>query len=256
MISYRLVFTETKGIIKGYSITDLQGENETKNIISGKYNRETNQFFFEEKEVEYTKSKIIQNDFCNVSFKGKVKLSSSTKIKGKFESFFSDKKPCISGEIILVTQTKAENKLVKMDAKIQNSNKIKEKVKDSISLLKILDDLKINILKKDELTTVYFNTDEIYISVYDVGKEDGDVISLEIDGLDLLLNYEVKNKEKIIKLKLVKAKSILQIKSVSDGKVSPNTTKIKIYNATKTIELLAHLNLGDFTSIVLIKNKS
>lgn len=253
LISYRLVFTETNGIIKGYSITDLQGENETKNKISGKYNRKTGEFFFEEKEMEYTKSKVLHKDFCNISFKGKVKLSLSSKIKGQFQSYFSDKKPCISGEINLVSQAKAESKLSKFDNKIQNSKKIKKEVKDSISLIKMLDELKVNVIKKNDLTTVYFDSDEIFISVYDAGQEDGDKIELKFNGLKVLSNYEVKNSEKILKLQLKEASSILEIKSISVGSISSNTTKIKIYNNSKTLELLTDLSLGDITKIQILK---
>ena len=35
IITYRLVFTELNGKINGYSVTDLDGVHETKNIISG-----------------------------------------------------------------------------------------------------------------------------------------------------------------------------------------------------------------------------
>lgn len=253
LISYRLVFTETNGIIKGYSITDLHGENETKNIITGRYNNNTGFFYFQEMEMEYTKSKVVKNDFCNISFEGKLKLSLTAKIKGKFNSYFLDKKPCISGEINLISQKRAENKLEKFDKKIQKSKKIKEEAKDSINLLKMLDELKINIIKKNDLTSVYFDSDEIFISIYDAGKEDGDKIDLKFNGHKVLSNYEIKNSEKVLKLQLKEQSSVLEIKSISDGTIYPNTTKIKIYNNSKTIELLTNLSQGDTTKIQFLK---
>ena len=58
IITYRLVFTEQNGKISGYSVTDLDGAHETKNVISGTYDKSKKQFSFQEKEILYTKSKF------------------------------------------------------------------------------------------------------------------------------------------------------------------------------------------------------
>jgi hypothetical protein len=254
MISYRLVFSENNGKISGYSITDLQGINETKNIIVGTYNKKTKVLIFKEKQMEYTKSKITKNDFCNIHFEGKVNLSSSDKLKGSFQSFFSNNSPCINGDLNMVSSKKATSRMEKFDNKISKSKRIGEEAKDSISLVKVLNELKVNIIKEGELVSVFMNSSEIFISFYDAGQEDGDEITVFYDDLKIISNYSVLNKEKILKLTLKNNNSIIKIISNSEGRIPPNTTKVKIYNKEKTIELFTDLKKNETTSIQIIKN--
>ncbi|HSD06506.1 MAG TPA: hypothetical protein VLC96_04595, partial [Flavobacterium sp.] len=122
IISYHLAFTERDGKISGQSITDLGGDNETKNKIEGFYNKKTNEFSFTEKNIIYSKSKIVTNDFCYLSYTSKLKLTEKQKkISGKFKSFFKDGKACLNGEIDLIEFKKAQKKIHKMNSKIQNS---------------------------------------------------------------------------------------------------------------------------------------
>ncbi|WP_320815341.1 hypothetical protein [Flavobacterium sp.] len=254
IISYRLVFSENNGKISGYSITDLQGLNETKNIIVGTYNKKTNALIFKEKQMEYTKSKVTKNDFCNIYFEGKVNLLSSDKLKGNFQSFFSDNSPCINGDLSMVSSKKATSRMEKFDKKISKSKRIDEEVKDSISLVKVLNELKVNIIKEGEVVSVFMNSSEIFISFYDAGQEDGDEITVFYDDLKIISNYSVLNKEKILKLTLKNNNSIIKIISNSEGRIPPNTTKVKIYNKEKTIELFTDLKKNEATSIQIIKN--
>ena len=48
----------------GYSITDISGEHETKNIITGSLNKKNNMLSFSEQEIVYTKSTVNENSFC------------------------------------------------------------------------------------------------------------------------------------------------------------------------------------------------
>jgi hypothetical protein len=60
LITYRLVFEEKNGVINGYSVTDLDGIHETKNTISGTYDKKTKLLTFQENDILYTKSKFSQ----------------------------------------------------------------------------------------------------------------------------------------------------------------------------------------------------
>jgi hypothetical protein len=120
IISYRLVFTENNGILKGYSVTDLGGDNETKNIVSGSYNRKTKEISFKEETILYTKSKYSQDMFCFVNFAGKVKLvETNTKLEGNFKGLYRNKKKCIDGTITLIGSNKLYKTLTKLNNKIQ-----------------------------------------------------------------------------------------------------------------------------------------
>ena len=100
LVSYRLSFKNENGKISGYSITDIHGENETKNLIIGSYNSKTNVLFIKEGDLVYTKSKIVQTDFCSLQFKTTVNLNKNQNIKSDFNSFFNNKEKCIDGKVI------------------------------------------------------------------------------------------------------------------------------------------------------------
>ena len=50
-ISYRLIFDEKNGKIKGYSITDITGNHETKNLVDGYYDTDKKYLRFKEKNI-------------------------------------------------------------------------------------------------------------------------------------------------------------------------------------------------------------
>lgn len=147
IISYHLTFTERDGKISGISITDLGGDNETKNKIEGFYNRKTDEFSFTEKNIIYSKSKIVKNDFCYLHYKSKFKLKDQKKISGKFKSFFKDGKSCLNGEIDLIEFKKAQKKIHKMNSKIQNSKLVPKEKKDSINFSISLGDIVFRVKK-------------------------------------------------------------------------------------------------------------
>ena len=78
-------FVERNGEVKGYSVTDIGGEHETRSNIFGEYDKEKKILNFREVGIVYTKSTISQNDFCflNTSFKNFV-FGKTKKVKANF----------------------------------------------------------------------------------------------------------------------------------------------------------------------------
>nr|WP_315253590.1 hypothetical protein [uncultured Flavobacterium sp.] len=256
IISYHLSFTERDGKIIGHSLTDLGGDNETKNKVEGFYNKKTNEFSFTEKNIIYSKSKIVTNDFCYLSYTSKLKLTESQKkISGKFKSFFKDGKSCLNGQIDLVEFKKAKKRIHKMNSKIQNSKLVPKEKKDSINLDKMLDELTINKITKDQVTSVYWDTDELQLEIWDANQEDGDEISITVNDRAILKNYKTLNTKKHLTIKLDTEITSLKITANSVGRVAPNTAKISIKNAEKTIDLVSNLEKNETTTIQVIKDK-
>lgn len=256
IISYHLSFTEQNGKVSGSSITDLGGDNETKNKIEGFYNKKTNEFSFIEKNIIYSKSKIVQNDFCYLSYSGKLNLKAdNSKISGKFKSFFKDGKICLNGQIDLVEFKKAQKRVHKMNSKIQNSKIISKEKKDSINLDKMLDDLTLNKITRDQITSVYWNSDELQLEIWDGNQEDGDEISITVNNQTILKNYKTLNTKKFLTIKLDNEITKLQITANSTGRFPPNTAKINIKNNEKSIDLVSELEKNESTTIQIIKEK-
>ena len=80
LYSYKLEFNIDKDSIRGYSYTDIEGDNETKSYVFGTFDENTNELVFEEKDVLYTKSDVLTDEFCFIKSRGKLKLNSEKKI--------------------------------------------------------------------------------------------------------------------------------------------------------------------------------
>jgi len=255
-VSYRILFEEVNGKISGYSITDLHGAHETKNKIRGYYNEKDKTFSFEEEELEYTKSTIEQNDFCRIKFNAKFDINSKTKkMNGSFQSYFSDGSKCVSGEILMVASVKAEKRMIATDKKIKTVKKVFLKEQEVKSLTNMLDELKLNFIKKNDTLTVFSKNNQVYLKLFDSGKQDGDKINLYLNKDKVLSDFEIKNEVKVVKLNLQEVNSFVKILALNEGKIAPNTAKliIELENG-RTINLFSTLNSNDFAVIRIIHN--
>lgn len=255
-ISYKLNLIENNGLISGYSITDIQGEHETKSTITGIYNTKTNHLSFREVGIVYTKSIISDYDFCYIHFNGKIgNINSKKNITGKFNGKYNDGSTCINGEIALKNIRKIEKKARKFDKIIQKSKRITDEVKSNINLSQTLDSLNMNILKANQNLSMFSSSTQIKLKIYDAGKVDGDKINLFINDTIILKNYVVSKKIKKIIISLKSEKTTIKVRAINVGSISPNTTKIEIIDENHNIKTLTSLKKGEKTSITIIKVK-
>ena len=189
-IPYKLAFEEVDGLIQGYSVSDLGGSHETKSNIKGIYDAEKKTFSFEEYDIVYTKSPIAELDMCLVNFTGKMRnLKKAKAFSGDFKGLYPDKTACLDGMIILSASEKIQERIAKLDKKIQNSKKVSQELKDKISTKRAVDTLTMSVVKKNENLNVFTKTKKVIISIYDSGKVDDDRINLFVDDVLILENY-------------------------------------------------------------------
>jgi hypothetical protein len=255
LISYRLVFTERFGKIEGYSITDLSGAHETKNLIMGEYNFATKNLQFKETDLVYTKSQINTTDFCRVNFKGKVNLEQGkSKIDGKFKGLFENDQPCISGSLILIGSEEVYHKMGKLDLKIQKSNKVTDAEKEQLNSISIIDSLRTNHLSKDENVSLFWQREKAIFEIWDNGKIDGDQINVFVNGKLVLRNFIVNSKKELLEVKLLPGKNEIKIVAVNEGEIPPNTVMIQLVGDHKNnIQFQSNLKKGEHAIFTLIK---
>ncbi|UMB53877.1 hypothetical protein MKD41_16310 [Lutibacter sp. A64] len=254
-ISYQLNLIENDNLISGFSITDIGGEHETKSAITGAYNSKTNILSFKEVGIIYTKSEVSDYDFCYINFNGNVKTIDSKKnIEGKFIGLYNDGTNCINGEIKLRNIEKIERKAKKIDKLIKKSKHVEDSVKSTVSVALTLDSLKMNILKPDQNLTMFTNTSQLQLNIYDAGKVDGDKINIYVNGTIFLRNYIVDKDIKKLVIPLNSKSTTIDVLALNTGAISPNTAKIEIIDQENTINTLTRLKTGEKTSITVIKN--
>jgi len=252
-IPYRLVFTETKGVVNGYSVTDLGGAHETKNNIKGTYNAATKEFVFKEEGVLYTKSPVSDDMFCFINFTGKVKLvNKNSNLEGKFKGLFKNKEKCIDGTMMLIGSVGLYQELAKANKKLQKTKDVKAEVKVKANPIALLDSLKVNKLIKEQTLTIFAESKKVDLEIWDNGKEDGDVINVYQNDELILRNYAVSTRKKVISVNLVK-KNIFKIVAVNEGTISPNTAMIRLIDGERTFEVLSDLKKNESASITILK---
>jgi len=253
-ITYKLDFIEKDGLITGYSTTDIGGAHETKSYISGYFDDKANAFNFYESGILYTKSEITQDDFCFVHFDGRLKkMNENQKIEGEFKGLYSDGKECIHGEIALSNFKKVLKRTEKMDRKIDRSIFVSKEKKEKINLVKLMDSLSLNIIKKDEVLSVFSSSETVHLTLFDAGQEDGDVVTILVNGRIILKDYEVTTKKETLSVPLDQPKTVLKVVAVNNGSIGGNTVKIDISDGTNTIETLTNLKAKETASFAILR---
>lgn len=252
-ISYKLNFTESKGLIKGHSLTDIGGSNETKSTIIGSFNKKTKSFTFRETSIVYTKSALTKNDFCYVHFKGKLTTKEKKgEINGLFKGLYPDSTKCVNGTVKLIGAGQLNAKISKISKKIAKSKKVDQKTKDKLKLKSIIDSLSINQLIKDEDLKITWKSSRCYIELSDPQKEDGDEFDIYLNDSLILSNYKVAIKPKKIFIKIGSNKNRLKIVAKNTGSIASATMKIILYNKSQRIELITRLWLNEEAFITFL----
>jgi hypothetical protein len=245
-ISFSLELQEDNGIVNGYSITNINTPDETKSEISGLYFKKEKSFQLQETQILQTKSEAALNTFCyinmNLSFKGKF----GTKyLEGTFTGNFLDSIECASGKIVLMERTKLEKKINKIKKKVEK--KYNEKYEDT-TLVKTT-----QILKDGDDFTINWQSNKLRLFIWDANMEDGDKITLTINGNIILDDFETTNDRKKIKYKLQNGENIIEIKATNLGTSPPNTSRIELVDSKTKYPIITQLELGKTAVIKIIK---
>lgn len=241
-ISFSLELEEDNGIINGYSITNINTPDETKSEISGLYFKSDNSFQLQETQILKTSSEAPLNTFCyinmNLIFKGKF---GSKKLEGTFIGNFLDSTQCARGKIILMKKSKITKKIKKI------KKKVAKKYTDT-NLIK-----RTEILKDGDNFTINWESNKIKLYIWDANQEDGDKITLKING-DIILHYfETKNKRKKLKYQLEDGENIIEITATNLGSSPPNTSRIELVDSKTKYPIITQLELGKSAIIKIIK---
>ena len=245
-ISFSLELQEYKGVVNGYSITNINTPEETKSEISGLYFKKDKSFQLQETQILQTKSEAALNTFCYINMNLKLKGKFGTKrIEGRFTGNFLDSIECASGKIVMMERTKLEKKIEKIKKKVER--KYIEKYQDT-TLVK-----RTQILKDGDNFTINWEGKKLRLFIWDANMEDGDKITLSINGNIILDNFETTNKRKKIKYKLVDGENTIEIKATNLGTSPPNTSRIELVDSKIKYPIITQLELGKTAVIKIIK---
>ena len=248
-ISFQLELEEQNGIVNGYSITNINTPDETKSELSGLYFKSDNSFQLQETQILQTSSEAPLNTFCyinmNLAFKGKF---GSKRLEGAFIGNFLDSTQCASGKIILIKKSKIEKKIKKIKKiKKKVAKKYNKKYADT-TLIK-----RTEILKDGDDFTINWESNKVKLYIWDANQEDGDKITLKINGDIILDDFETKNKRKKLKYQLEYGENIIEITATNLGTSPPNTSRIELVDSKTKYPIITQLELGKSAIIKIVK---
>ncbi|MBE51378.1 MAG: hypothetical protein CMP51_06795 [Flavobacteriales bacterium] len=240
---FELYFKEQDGLVNGYSITNKETINETKSDITGHYNKKEKTFTLKESQVLETNSEADLNSFCyiHMNLNKRGKRFSIKRLQGNFVGYMNNGTKCANGSIVVLEKEKFEKKIKKVEQKIEKSN------------LKIDNIIKTQVLKSGDNTEINWISNQLKIDIWDANKEDGDKITLKINGNIILNNYEVKNKKKTIKYKLKAGENIIELTATNEGKQPPNTSRIEIRDKKIKYPIMIQLKMQKTAIIKILK---
>ena len=95
----------------------------------------------------------------------------------------------------------------------------------------------------------------IKIQVWDHGRIDGDIISVHVNGKEIISNYTLKRGYYEINCTLDENfRNDIILFAHNVGSISPNTAAIKIYDGYKNEQLILNATLGTSEAIVVNVN--
>ncbi len=257
LITYRLNFQIEDNIVSGYSYTDLNGQDETKSKIRGTYDKRNKSIKFSESDILYTKSKELSDIFCFVNTDAKIVMKKNkNSIKGNFVGLYNDRDTCATGEILLVSLQDAFERVEKMTKRIQKIKRIDSVKKSQITTSKIMRKFKSNMLKENDVLSVYWKSKRFIMEIWDNGKEDGDLISIKFNDTKILERYAIKNKKKIIEIELKEGKNVIELIADSNGEIPPNSAQVILKDGEIVHKLSTYLDEGKKTKINIINNSN
>lgn len=249
---YKLLVTDSGGIVTGYSVTDIMGPDETKTHVRGKLDVKKKQLTFKETRIMHTRSSTPEKDFCFISATLKAgSMQGANTLKGHFTGYKPDGKAvCGKGKIMLICAQDALAKLMEIaeKEKIERPDSLMERPINTDTVA----EQTVKKVEPGETVTLRCSNPHVTLEIWDAKTIDGDRITLKRGDLTLLDNYSISNHKKKVEVDLGTESSVqLTLIANNEGSVPINTARIGVISGGDVHYIDASTTIGKSTSIVL-----
>lgn len=256
-IFYRLQFEIKQGKVSGYAYIDEQGVKETKSLINGFYNAKTNTLSFAETQKIITKSKKVTKDYCFLHGNLKIELKSKmSKINGDFIEATISGKECSRGKIELISpdpfgKFSEAIKIEQENQKDQTELIVEDKPETIQPNLPTFSSEEKMTIKDDEEVTIFWNSDQFIIDIWDDAKEDDDEITVVFNDEKILNKYILKNKKRSLTFNLSEGENKIVFTANSTGLIANNTARVDLFDDSIKHQIITKLKLNKSVSVYL-----
>lgn len=256
-MSYKITYKLTsQHVLSGYSVCDVNGNDETKARITGFYNPKTRTLTFEEKSILSTRSKIPATEFCLMKVKGKFeKKAGKSVFTGKFESTCRNPQiTCDSGTLVLLTEKNLDD-LAKKTAKALEKRPLADSLKKETGEKPAPEAWVRNVIEllPGTVTTFDLKSDRIQFDLVDDRIQDGDKITLLKNGVKVVSGLEITNHVQSFTFNIPAGEKDVSftIRADDEGLVALTTIKAALRNGNEVNLIVVSLNKGQSVTIVL-----
>ncbi len=252
---YKLVFTDSGNVVKGYSLT-YKEPNETKTAIRGILDKQMRTLSFKEKDIIYSHSVQTKAYMCLVNASLEYVQDGGRKVlKGPATSRESDNTSCTPGDIVFNDDKELQN-LFSYHEQFDTVITMKKKAKEPVPVAAEL--APQEPMEQEKVTAgvekLYeWHSDTVILDIWDGGTVDGDRITIQFNGKPVLTDYSLVKEKKQLRLPVSgKEVNTLVIMANNEGYDPPNTASLLLTDGTIKYSILAYNNKGN-ASLIKIK---
>ncbi|RYE24228.1 MAG: hypothetical protein EOP51_08065 [Sphingobacteriales bacterium] len=212
--AYKLQFKNTAGKISGFSYTDVNGQNETKASIVGSVNAAHTEVNFTETTIISSAGNVDPQNLCYISGMIKLQPGSANVWQGRFTSYTIEKRPWVSGDIILMGGAEILDGL-SMPQKLTPAPKPAA--------------LPVYRLDAGKSHEVEGQGESAILEIWDDQIVDGDVVTIMQNGESVLNSYTLQKEHRQVTLRLSgNATNRITVSANNNGSQPPNSAMVKL----------------------------
>ena len=150
---------------------------------------------------------------------------------------------CNPGKITVKKESDIAKNLKNKILEINSNNEIDEN-----------DDYEKKFSRKVKIEKIFkASSNKITLKIWDLNLEDGDVISLYLNGENLLKDYTLLNKKYKLKMQLKEGINLFILHAENLGKQPPNTAAVSIKDGSKAHNMVLKSNMSRSAALEIIK---
>jgi len=235
-LPYRLTLEITGQQVKGVSVTTQEGK-ELKAKVKGLINKEKKVMVLSETGPIGKLSDSLEMCFFNSILKWKTKHGKYI-MSGAFVGKDKKNNPCSQGKVVL-------------EALIADCAALKE---DTIAAAKDTvaagDDQQVTEGRDKHIE---WGSATCILEIWDFGIVDGDIVTIMVDGKEVLANYTLTAEKKRIYIAVSGKTTTITVLAVDEGLNSPNTSRVVLTDGDMQHSLTTYNKKGKKANIVLTK---
>jgi hypothetical protein len=255
--TYKLIFTDSAGSIKGYSLIYTDEKKDVRTALHGSINRNTKQLLFNETTIEYNHGFESNATLCLIVAQLNYNCSKGNcTLSGRLTSSDVTQATCSAGTISFPDQEallQLFTERPKADTLVPLKKAVVKNIAPAAKIKVVYDTPKTRQIAPsatDEITKgvekiMDWESDTLYLEVWDGGNVDEDKISISLNGALLLKHYVLAKQKKVVKVFLpAHSKSRLVILAENEGNEPPNTADLILKDGGKEYHIVAYNDIG------------